>query len=98
MALGAPVLYLNHQGPKGGIQPYDATKGTGTGFAVEPGSLDALTDGLRQAIAWAAKPAKEREQLQRVVMEQAKTFDIRRMADNHAALLREAVTQPANPQ
>ncbi len=89
-ALGSAIMYLNHHGPKGTVLPYDPVAGTGTGFAVEPGSIPALLEGLRTSVAWASRSAKGKEQLQRNAMEYAQTFDIRRMAQNHAALMREA--------
>jgi glycogen synthase len=91
-ALAAAVLYLDHHGPKGSVVPYDERTGKGTGFAVKPGSMEDLIDGLRRSVAWASLPAKSKERLQRNAMEYAKTFSITRMAENHAALLREALT------
>jgi glycogen synthase len=91
-ALCAAVLYHNHQGPKGSVVPYEEGARTGTGFPVVPGSSEALIDGLREAVAWASMPAEAKAPLQRNAIEYAKTFDIRRVAENQAALLREART------
>ncbi len=91
-ALGSAIMYLNHHGPKGTVLPYDPITGRGTGFPIEPGSISALLDGLRTSVAWASRSAKGKEALQRNAMEYAKTFDVTRMAENHSALLREAVT------
>lgn len=90
-ALGAPVLYLNHHGLRSSVLPWDGGI-SGTGFAVEPGSQDALLAGLRRATEWASRPAEQKATLQRNAMKFAEeNLDIERMALNHAALMREAM-------